>query len=160
MPSFDVVSEVDQHELQNAIDQANREISNRFDFKGSNASFELEKNEITVKAPSKFQVEQMCEVLKNKLVKRSLDVRALKYADIEESLSEARMPITVQTGIDKDAAKKIQKQIKDSKIKVQSSIQGEQIRVTGKKRDDLQQIMAMLKESELQIALQFTNFRD
>lgn len=160
MPSFDIVSEVNDHELQNAVDQANREVTTRFDFKGTDSKLEIEKEKVTISSASKFQVEQIREILKNRLTKRGIDLRCLKYSDVEESLNHASMVVTVQQGIDKDAAKKIQKIIKETKIKVQSSVQGEQIRVTGKKRDDLQSIISTLKDKDLELALQFTNFRD
>jgi cyclic-di-GMP-binding protein len=160
MPTFDIVSEVDQHELQNAVDQANREISTRFDFKGTDSTVTLEKNTITIESASKFQVEQIFEVLKNRVSKRSIDIRALDSNEVSENLSRAQMEISVQQGIDKDHAKKLQKIIKTTKLKVQSSIQGEQVRVSGKKRDDLQTIMNTLREEFNDIALQFNNFRD
>ncbi len=160
MPSFDVVSEVDLHELTNAVDQANREIDNRFDFKGSGAKYELNEEKITLKAPADFQVKQMQEILQTKLAKRGLDVQCLEWGDITSNVAEAQQIVTVKQGIDKDSAKKIVKEIKNSKIKVQAAIQGEQVRVSGKKRDDLQQTMATLKEIGFGLPLQFTNFRD
>ncbi len=160
MPSFDVVSEIDHHELSNAIDQANREIDNRFDFKGSNAKYTLDNNQVSLTAPSDFQVKQMQDILDNKIAKRGLDVKCLQAGDIETNLSEAKQIITVREGLDKEIAKKVVKFIKDSKVKVQAAIQGEQIRVTGKKRDDLQQVIAALKESPFEIPLQYVNFRD
>jgi len=161
MPSFDVVSEVDGHELTNAIDQANREITNRFDFKDSGATFEREgDNAIALKAPNDFQVKQMKDILVEKLVKRQIDVKSLDFGEIDKSLHEAVMRATVKQGIDQPTAKQINKLIKDAKLKVQSSIQGDKVRVTGKKRDDLQATISMLKEANLEIALQYTNFRD
>lgn len=160
MPSFDVVSEIDFHELSNAVDQANREIDNRFDFKGLNAKFTSKENVVTLQAPSDFQVKQMYEILQNKLAKRSIDVACLSAGDIESNLSEARQEVTIRHGIDKDFAKKIIKTIKETKIKVQTAIQGEQVRVTGKKRDDLQEVMSALREAPLEIPLQYVNFRD
>lgn len=160
MPSFDIVSEVDKHELTNAVDQANREIENRFDFKGSGAAYKLNDNEIILSAPSDFQVKQMQDILNTKLAKRQLDTKSLDYQEVAVNLSEATQKVLVKQGIEKDEAKKIIKTIKDSKLKVQASIQGDQIRVNGKKRDDLQQVMALLREAELDIALQFNNFRD
>lgn len=161
MPSFDIVSKVDKHELENAVDQANREIKSRFDFKGVDASFDLEGGDkINLKAPSDFQIKQMDDILRGKLVKRDIDVRSLDPQPIEKNLSEARQTINVVQGIPADKAKKITKMIKDKKLKVQPSIQGEQVRVTGKKRDDLQEVMSFLRESELELALQFENFRD
>ncbi len=160
MPSFDIVSEIDHHELTNAVDQANREIGTRYDFKGSDARIELNGNELVFHAQSKFQLQQMFPVLLSKMTKRGLDIDALKSGDIEEGANKARQSFSIQEGIDKEMAKKIVKKIKDSKLKVQASIQGEKLRVTGKKRDDLQQVMRLLKEAELGIPLQFNNFRD
>ena len=160
MPSFDIVSEVDSHELTNAVDQATREVTNRFDFKGSNASFELSDNVVTLRAPSDFQIKQMSEILRNKIVKRELDVRCLDEGEIASNLSEATQVITIKQGLDKEAAKKLTKLVKESKLKVQAAIQGEQIRVTGKKRDDLQQVMAFLRDADLELPLQYINFRD
>ncbi len=160
MPSFDTVSEINHHELTNAIDQANREIGNRYDFKGANARIEMKGNELVLSAESKFQVQQMFPVLLSKMTKRGLDVDCLKTGDIEEQAKTARQGISIQEGIDKEIAKKIVKLIKDSKLKVQASIQGEQVRVTGKKRDDLQQAIQLMKEANLGLPLQFTNFRD
>jgi uncharacterized protein YajQ (UPF0234 family) len=160
MPSFDVVSEVDHHELSNALDQANREIGTRYDFKGSNASIAQTGNTLTLEAESEFQVKQMIPILKEKMSKRSIDVGCLDFADIVEMNKRARQQITVREGLDKDLARKMVKLIKDSKLKVQAAIQGEQLRVTGKKRDDLQQVMQSLREAGLGIPLQFNNFRD
>ena len=158
--SFDVVSEVNHHELSNAVDQANREIDNRFDFKGSGAKYLLEKEKINLQAPNEFQVQQMQDILKSKLAKRSLDVKCLEWGSIATNLSEARQEVKVRQGIDKELAKKITKIIKDTAIKVQAAIQGDQVRVTGKNRDDLQQIIQVLRESDTELPLQFTNFRD
>jgi len=160
MPSFDIVSEVDRHELTNAVDQMNREVSNRYDFKGSDAKIELKDTLLNVDAQSKFQIEQMHEIMYNKLAKRKIDSRCLKKGDIEERGMRACQTIAVLEGVDKELARKIIKMIKNSKLKVQAAIQGEQIRVTGKKRDDLQQVMAMLKGSDIEVPLQFNNFRD
>ncbi len=160
MTSFDIVSKVDQHELTNAVDQANREITNRFDFKGSNARFELTEAVIILIAPSDFQVKQMSDILQNKMAKRQLDIRALEFGEVSSNLSEAKQEVTVKQGIDKELAKKLGKLIKDQKLKVQTSVQGEQVRVTGKKRDDLQTTIAFLKEQKLDLPLQFENFRD
>lgn len=160
MPSFDIVCEVDQHEVANAVDQANRELTTRFDFKGIDASFELKDNEITARAPSDFQVQQMQDILKSKMTKRDIDVKALDYQDINAQLHQATQVIQVKQGIDQPTAKKIVKLIKDQKMKVQASVQGDQVRVTGKKRDDLQAAIAMLKEQDLDLPLQFQNFRD
>lgn len=160
MPSFDVVSKVDEHELANAVDQANRELQNRFDFKGADASFSVEKESVILKAPSEFQVKQMEDILRDKLIKRDIDTRSLDPQKIEMNLAQARQTINVAQGLTSENAKKIVKLIKDKKLKVQSSIQGDQVRITGKKRDDLQAVMAMLRESDLELALQFDNFRD
>ena len=160
MPSFDIVSKVDSHELTNAIDQANREVKTRFDFKDSNANFQYADNKITLVAPSKFQVEQMLAILHNKFAKRSIDLNSLENGDVQESLHEARQVITIKQGIDQETGKKISKLIKESKLKVQSSIMGDQVRVTGKKRDDLQEAIALLRKEELGVPVQFENFRD
>lgn len=160
MPSFDIVSETDAHEVSNAVDQANRELQNRFDFKGTDSRVELSKNVITLIAPSDFQVKQIDEILRAKLAKRGIDVRSLKYHDMNVNLSEAKLVIDVKQGIESDMAKKIVKFIKDAQLKVQTAIQGEQLRVTGKKRDDLQEVIAKLRDSKIEIPMQFTNFRD
>lgn len=160
MPSFDIVSNLDQHEVTNAVDQANREVTTRFDFKDTNSRVELTKDKITIIAPTDFQLKQVDEILKNKLAKRNVDIRSFEYKEINANLSEARQIIEVKTGIDQDNAKKITKLIKDSGIKVQASIQGDKIRVTGKKRDDLQEVIAMLKTAKTPLALQYENFRD
>jgi len=160
MPSFDVVSEIDHHELKNALDQANREIGTRYDFKGSNSKIDQTGNELTLEAESEFQIKQMVPILKEKMSKRDLDVDCLDFADIVEMNKRARQQISVREGLDKDLARKMVKLIKDSKIKVQAAIQGEQLRINGKKRDDLQQVMQLLREAKLGIPLQFNNFRD
>lgn len=160
MPSFDVVSEIDHHELKNALDQANREIGTRYDFKGSNSKIDQTGNELTLEAESEFQIKQMVPILKEKMSKRDIDVDCLEFADIVEMNKRARQQVSVREGLDKDLARKMVKLIKDSKIKVQAAIQGEQLRVNGKKRDDLQQVMQLLREAKLGIPLQFNNFRD
>lgn len=160
MPSFDIVSTIDNHEVTNAVDQANREVTTRFDFKDSNARLELKDEKITIIAPTDFQVKQVDEILRNKLSKRQVDIRALKYDEISTSLNEAKQSIEIKQGIDTEAAKKIVKMIKETKIKVQASIQGDQIRVTGKKRDDLQEVIAFLREAKVELPLQYVNFRD
>lgn len=160
MPSFDIVSEIDMHELSNSIDQANREITNRFDFKGTNSRVELKENIITLVAPAEFQIKQIEDILTTKMSKRGIDIKCLEKGEVTENINEARKAITVRQGIDKELAKKLVKLVKDTKLKVQSSIQGEQVRVTGKKRDDLQEIIQMLKNSKLDLPLQFVNFRD
>lgn len=160
MPSFDIVSEINQHELTNAIDQTNREISNRFDFKDSNAKVVLTKSQITITAPTEFQLKQVDEIMRNKLTKRNIDIRVLTYKDIDKNLSEARQLIDVKDGIDQENAKKIVKLIKDAQFKVQAAIQGNQIRVTGKKKDDLQDVIAHLRQAKTDVPLQFNNFRE
>jgi|SRR5579883_2534424 len=160
MPSFDVVSKTDSHEVTNAVDQGNRELSTRFDFRGTNAKIELTKNTITLIAPTDFQLKQVDEILRGKFAKRNVDIRALNYKDPEIKLNEARQVIEVKQGIETEQAKKIVKLIKDTGIKVQAAIQGEQVRVTGKKRDDLQAVIAHLREAKLDLPLQFENFRD
>lgn len=160
MPSFDTVSEINHHELTNAIDQANREIGTRYDFKGSNAKIEFTGNELMFHAQSRFQLQQMFPVLLQKMNKRGLDIDCLKLGDVVEGANSAKQSISIQEGIDKEVAKKIVKLIKESKLKVQAAIQGEQVRITGKKRDDLQQAMQIMKQAELGIPLQFNNFRD
>ena len=160
MPSFDVVSKVDSHELNNAVDQANREIDNRFDFKGVGAKFELADAAITVSAKEEFQLKQMMDILRLKLAKRSIDVACLEEGEPVMAGTTARMTVTVRQGIDMPLAKKMVKLIKDQKMKVQSSIQGDQLRVTGKKRDDLQNVISLLKDTDLGLPLQYVNFRD
>lgn len=160
MPSFDIVSEVDKHEMTNAVDQANREIGNRFDFKGSNSKIVQNDMELRLESDSKFRIDQVRTVLYEKLSKRGIDVSCLEQSDIEEALKSAKQTISVRQGVDKAQAKKIITLIKDSKIKVQAAIQGEQIRVTGKKRDELQSVMALLRENDTGLPLQFNNFRD
>ena len=160
MPSFDTVSEVDHHELANAIDQVNREVGTRYDFKGSNARVEQAGNQLTLEAESEFQIKQIALILNEKISKRGIDVSCLDYADIVEMNKRARQPVLVQEGLEKEVARKVVKVIKDSKLKVQAAIQGEQVRVTGKKRDELQQVMQLLKDANLGIPLQFNNFRD
>ena len=160
MPSFDVVSEVDHHEIANAVDQANREVSTRFDFKGTDSSFALDENRITLKTESQFQLGQMLDMLYGKLSKRGVDLDSVEADEPELMAKTATQIVTIQEGIDTDLAKKIVKMLKGSKLKVQAAIQGEQVRVTGKKRDDLQAAMTLMRESELGQPLQFKNFRD
>ena len=160
MPSFDVVSEVNHHELSNAVDQANREVTTRFDFKGSGSNFELAGNLITMNTQSEFQLQQMYDILCNKLVKRGVDIAALELGDPNVQLKTATQVVTVREGIETSEAKKMIKLIKDRKMKVQAAIQGDQLRVTGKKRDDLQEVIALLKEGKFAMPLQFKNFRD
>ncbi|MDZ7670216.1 MAG: YajQ family cyclic di-GMP-binding protein [Gammaproteobacteria bacterium] len=160
MPSFDVVSEVDMQEVRNAVDQATRELSTRFDFKGVDAAFELADEQIRLAAEEEFQLEQMLAILKDKLIRRDVDVRALDPGKVEAAGKQKRQNFSLKQGIERDDARKITKLIKDSKLKVQSQVQGDQVRVTGKKRDDLQDVMALLKKAELEIPLNFKNFRD
>ena len=160
MPSFDIVSEVDQHDLTNAVDQAVRELGTRFDFKGVEASFERDDATITQSAPSEFQLQQMTDILRARLVARKIDARCLDFGDIEANLAGARQKVVVKQGIERELAKKIQAAIKDAKLKVDSQINGDKLRVTGKKRDDLQAAMALLRSKDYELPLQFDNFRD
>ena len=160
MPSFDIISEVDTHELINAVDQANRELSTRFDFKGVEAKFEREDEVITQSAPSEFQLQQMTDILRARLIARQIDARCLDFGDVETNLAGARQKVTVKQGIERELAKKLQGAMKDAKLKVDSQINGDKLRVNGKKRDDLQDTMALLKKTEFELPLQFDNFRD
>jgi len=160
MPSFDIVSEANVQEVRNAVDQANREIGTRFDFKGVTASFELGDGEVRMTAEQEFQLGQMLDILRQKLVKRGVDLAALDVDSPVTSLNAARQRIGIKQGIDADTAKRVVKSLKGSKLKVQAQVQGDQVRVTGKKRDDLQQAIASLKETDWDRPLQFTNFRD
>jgi uncharacterized protein YajQ (UPF0234 family) len=161
MPSFDVVSEVDKHELTNAVDQANRELSTRFDFKGVDAKFVLEDDKfINQSAPGDFQLKQMGDILKQRLAARGIDFRCLEFGEVETNLAGARQKITVKQGIEQKLAKQIAAKIKDAKLKVDSQINGDKLRVTGKKRDDLQDAIALLRKAEFEVPLQFDNFRD
>ncbi len=161
MPSFHIVSEVDMHEINNAVDQSNREVGTRFDFKGVDAKFEVvDESAVTVSAEVDFQVRQMMEILRGKLVKRGVDIKALVEGDVEVSGQKATMNVKIQQGIESDLARKIVKMIKETKMKVQTAIQGDKLRVSGKKRDDLQSVIALLKDANLGIPLQYNNFRD
>lgn len=160
MPSFDVISEVDKHELTNAVDTANRELGNRFDFKGSDARFELDEFVVTQSAPSDFQLKQMLDILRGRLVTRGIDIRCLDIAEPEINIAQAKQKITVKQGIEQKIAKKIIAAIKDAKLKVEAQINGDKLRITGKKRDDLQTAIALLKNTEFELPLQFENFRD
>jgi len=160
MPSFDIVSEVNLHEVTNAVDQANREVANRFDFKGSGARFELEDDTITLQAQNEFQLKQMLDILQLRLAKRRVDIGCLDIGQPQVSGQAARQVITLRQGIDRELAKKITKLVKDTKLKVQTSVQGDKIRVSSKKRDDLQRVIRTLKEARLELPLQFVNFRD
>jgi cyclic-di-GMP-binding protein len=160
MPSFDVVSEIDEHELTNAVDQANRELQQRFDFKDSGASYELDGFTVKMKAPVEFQLKQMLDILRMRVAKRGIDAGCLEPKDPLANLAEARQEVVMKHGIDQELGKKIQKLVKDSKLKVQAGIQGDKVRITGKQRDDLQQAMTLLRGSSLGLPLQFENFRD
>lgn len=160
MPSFDVVSEIDMHEAANAVDQANREVGTRFDFKGTGAKFEQNENVVTMHGESEFQLEQMRDILFAKLSKRGIDLVCVELGKAEQLGKEARQTVTLRQGIDAELGKKITKLIKDQKMKVQASIMGEKVRVTGKKRDDLQEAIALLRKQELGMPLQYENFRD
>lgn len=160
MPSFDVVSELDHHEVANAVDQANREVNTRFDFKNTDSSFELEEQQIVLKTSSEFQLQQMLDILYAKLSKRDIDLAAVEAQAIEVSGQTHSQRVQLKEGIESELAKTIVKQIKQSKLKLQAAIQGEQVRISGKKRDELQSAIALLKESKLDRPLQFKNFRD
>lgn len=160
MPSFDVVSEVDLHAFTNAVDQASRVITNRFDFKGVDCGFERKERTVTLHAEAEFQLQQMMDVLRGAVTKCQIDPRAIKAGDVQQSGKVARQEVTMQHGLDTELCRKIVKLVKESKLKVQASIQGEQVRVTGKKRDDLQQVIALLRASDIEVPLQFENFRD
>jgi hypothetical protein len=160
MPSFDVVSEVDSHELSNAVDQANREVTTRFDFKGTDSKFELDDQAIKLSSGSEFQLQQMYDILCGKLVKRGIDIIALEKGEPVIQAKTATQTVKVREGIQSDDARKLVKLIKDQKMKVQTAIQGDQLRVTGKKRDDLQEVIALLREADIGLPLQYKNFRD
>lgn len=161
MPSFDIVSEIDLHELANAVDQTNRELSTRFDFKNAQAQVtQPDQDHLTLQAENEFQINQMTDILNKKLAKRGIDLASLTAGHPQIQNRRAHLTMTIKQGIETLIAKKIIKTIKDSKIKVQASIQGEQVRVNGKKRDDLQQVIALLREQDFELPLQFINFRD
>ncbi|WP_018693419.1 YajQ family cyclic di-GMP-binding protein [Algicola sagamiensis] len=160
MPSFDIVSELDAHEIKNAVENANRELSTRYDFRGVDATFELTDDLIKLKAEAEIQLQQMIDILSNKAIKRDLDPRSFDIKDMVHSGKTYLQDVGMKQGIDTPTAKKIVKMIKDSKIKVQASIQGDQVRITGKKRDDLQSVMQLVRECDIDQPFQFTNFRD
>ena len=160
MPSFDIVSELNPHEVANALDQANREVGTRFDFKGTGAKFELAELVITLSAPADFQLKQMMDILKLKLTKRGIDIVCMKVDEPVVTGQTTKQVATLRQGIDTELGKKIQRLIKDSKLKVQAAIQDKQVRVTGKSRDDLQEAIALIRGGKLELPLQFTNFRD
>lgn len=160
MPSFDIVSEVDIQEVRNAVDQAKREIATRFDFKGTKCSFELNETEITLKGEQEFQLGQMMDILRQKLVKRKVDIACMDVKEPETTLNATTQKVLIKQGIETETARKMVKMIKGSKLKVQAQIQGDQVRVTGKKRDDLQQVIALFKQADFDLPLQYSNFRD
>ena len=160
MPSFDIVSEVDKHELVNAVDQANRELRTRFDFRNVEASFSLDDAVIALSAPSEFQLDQMRDILRARLVARSIDLRCLDIGDPDVNLASARQKVTVKQGIEQKLSKKIVATLKEAKLKVDAQINGDKLRVNGKKRDDLQAAMALLRGTEFEQPLQFENFRE
>lgn len=162
MPSFDAVSEIDIHELTNAVDQANRELSQRFDFKGTACKFALREKDFTVEVRGEveFQLKQMLEILKLKLTKRGIDIACLDVKDPQTNLAEAKQDVALRHGVDQDCGKKIVKLLKDSKLKVQAGIHGDKVRVTGKQRDDLQAAIALLRQEKFDRPLSFENFRD
>jgi uncharacterized protein YajQ (UPF0234 family) len=160
MPSFDVVSELNSHEVANAVDQANREISQRFDFKDTGARFELQEFVVTLHAEVEFQLKQMLDILKLKLGKRGIDVICVDPKDPVTNLAAATQEVVLKHGLDQETGKKVQKLIKEAKLKVQAGIQGDKVRVTGKSRDDLQEAIALLRKSKFEVPLQFNNFRD
>jgi hypothetical protein len=160
MPSFDVVSEVDLHQLTNAVDQAGRIVANRFDFKGIEASFAREERTVVLTAEAEFQVTQMEDMLRTALIKCDIDPAAMECGEPETTGKLVKVTVVLRHGLDSTQSKAIVKKIKDARMKVQAQIQAEQVRVTGKKRDDLQRVMALLREAEIGAPLQFTNFRD
>ncbi len=160
MASFDIKSEIDHHEITNAVDQANRILQNRFDFKGTGAEFSLADNQITLSAVEEFQIHQMLPIRNESLAKRSVDLKSLKPGEVEVATGSASQIMNLQEGIDKELAKKITALVKQSKSKVQASIQGDSVRITGKKRDDLQQIIQLVKDQNFPVPLQYVNFRD
>jgi uncharacterized protein YajQ (UPF0234 family) len=160
MPSFDVVSEVDIHQLTNAVDQASRIVGNRFDFKGVEASFEREERSVVLTAEAEFQVNQMEDMLRSALIKCDIDPGAMDCGELQVTGKLVRQTIVLRHGLDSTQCKALVKKIKEAKMKVQAQIQGDQVRVTGKKRDDLQQVMALLRGDDMEAPLQFTNFRD
>jgi cyclic-di-GMP-binding protein len=160
MPSFDAVSELNTHEVANAIDQANREVSQRFDFKDTGARFELTELTVTLHAQVDFQLKQMLEIVKLRLAKRGVDLKCLEVKEPQISLAAAQQEVVLRHGIDQESARKIARLIKDSKLKVQASVQGEKVRISGKQRDELQAAIALLRGAKLDVPLQFNNFRD
>ena len=160
MPSFDIVSEVDKHELTNAVDQASRVILNRYDFKGVDARYDRKDYEITLVADAESQLDSMLDALRSALLKNGIGIACLEVKNVKTAGKQVKKDVVVRTGVEIELAKKIVKMIKDEKMKVQASIQGDQVRVTGKKRDDLQECMAMLRAADIDLPLQYSNFRD
>ncbi|MBR9827243.1 MAG: YajQ family cyclic di-GMP-binding protein [Oceanospirillales bacterium] len=160
MPSFDVVSELDMHEVTNAVDQANRELQSRYDFKGVKAAFEQKAEVVTLEAEVDFQLQQMLEMFKAKLTSRNIDIKCMEIKDPDVSGVKAKQEVVLRQGLDQPMCKQIGKLVKEAKLKVQTQIQGDKVRVTGKKRDDLQEAIALLRSAELELPLQFNNFRD
>lgn len=160
MPSFDVVSDFDAHEASNGVDQANREVNTRFDFKGTGSSFVLEDQIISLTTQSDFQLKQMLDMLRQKLAKRGIDIACMEEKEPDFSGNEARQQVILRKGIDSDLARKLVKMVKSSKLKVQAAIQGDKLRISGKKRDDLQSAIALLKKADTDLPLQYENFRD
>ena len=160
MPSFDVVSEVDLQALTNAVDQAERVITNRFDFKGVDCGFERKERTVMLHAEAEFQLQQMMDVLRGAITKCQIDPRAIKEGEVQKSGKTVKQEVTLLHGLDAETSRKLVKLVKDSKLKVQTAIQGEQLRVTGKKRDDLQQVIALLRANDIGVPLQYENFRD
>ena len=160
MPSFEIKSELNTHEVANAVDQANRIIQNRFDFKGTGARFDLGEGSISLSSQEEFQLHQMLPILKESLTKRGVDLKCLHLGDVEVSTDNAKQLVTLKEGIDQESGKKIIQLIKSNKLKVQVSMQGESLRVSGKKRDDLQEVIGIVKKEDFNLALQYENFRD
>jgi uncharacterized protein YajQ (UPF0234 family) len=160
MPSFDVVSELNAHEVTNAVDQANRELGQRFDFKDTGAVFELQEFTVTLRAEVDFQLKQMLDILKVRLAKRGIDASCVDAQEAKSNLAAATQEVLLKHGIGQDEGRKIQRLVKDSKLKVQAAMQGDKVRITGKSRDDLQEAMALLRKSKFDVPLQFNNFRD
>ncbi len=161
MPSFDIVSQVDRQEVKNAVEQANKEVGNRFDFKGSDARVELAELVLSVFADDDFKLGQVTDVLRGRLAKRNIDVRCLELGTVEKiSGDKVKRPVTLKVGVPQDKGKEIQKLLKDAKLKVQASIQGDAVRISGAKKDDLQAAIQLVRKSVTDLPLQFINFRD
>lgn len=160
MPSMDIVSEINLEEVRNATENASRELDTRFDFRGVDASFEWKKPNVVITAEGEYQVRQLTDMLRSQLTKRNVDAKAMSVGSPEITGKRCAVSVTFKEGIEQPVAKKVVKLIKDSKLKVQAAIQGEQVRVTGKKRDDLQMVMRLVKDADLEQTFQFTNFRD